>query len=205
MKRIFLALVLLCTMSFVQAQDIPFIDVGIRGGVNLSTVTNLPQGLESNGALAGFAGGAFARIKIPLVGLFVQPEIMYSSLGGKLKDAVGAEGDLLLNNLDFAAMIGYNLGLGPLGVRLGVAPVLSNVLSSKVKIGGVELDVKDETNSPLWSVQFGVGADISKLTFDLRYQLGLSKLYNDDNQQNSGTIQDVRSNAIQFTIGYKFL
>ncbi len=195
MKRIFLALVLLCTMSFVQAQDIPFIDVGIRGGVNMGSFRSLPDGESNDGMRTGFTAGAFARIKVPLVGLFVQPEIMYTQGGGKTN-----VGELKVASIDIPVLIGYNLSLGPIGGRLGLGPVFSNVLSSEFKVAGTDNfeDVKDLTNTSLWSAQFGVGVDISKLAIDLRYQLGLTRIGKDDSES-------PYLNSIQLTVGYKFL
>ena len=195
MKRIFLALVLLCTISFVQAQDIPFIDVGIRGGVNLGSFRDLPDGESNDGMRTGFTAGAFARVKIPLVGLFVQPEIMYTQGGGK-SDSVERK----VTSIDIPVLIGYNLSLGPIGGRLGLGPVFSNVLSSEKKEVGTNdfVDVKELTNTSLWSAQFGVGVDISKLAIDLRYQLGLTRVFKDFSDS-------PYLNSIQLTVGYKFL
>ncbi len=205
MKKFFLSLLLLAFIGFTgYAQDVPFIDVGLKAGANAANFTNLTDGVENDGLKLGFVGGAYARFKIPIVGLFVQPEVQFSQMGGNftIPDGLGAGGrdevETRINNLDFNLLLGQRFGVGPLGIRVNVGPTYSRVLSADQTIdGGDEEDIQDQLKENLWALGLGAGLDISKLSIDLRYQLGLTRLAEDDEND------DTRNSAIQLTLGFK--
>ncbi|MEM9981806.1 MAG: porin family protein [Bacteroidota bacterium] len=203
MKKIFLSLLFIASLGFTgYAQDVPFIDVGLKAGANAANFTNLPDGAENDGLKLGFVGGAYARFKIPIIGLYVQPEVQFSQMGGNftvenllLEDT---EVETRINNLDFNLLLGQRFGVGPLGIRVNVGPTYSRVLSAEQTInGGDEEDIQDELKENLWALGLGAGLDISKLSIDLRYQLGLTRLAEDDEND------DTRNSAIQLTLGFK--
>lgn len=200
MKRFLFIVVVFCAIQLqTKAQDVPVLDLGVRVGGNLGTASNLSDGVENDGARFGLVAGAFARVNIPVIGIFAQPEIGFSQTGAKFKTENAGQTstrEYIQNNLDINVLIGKQFKLGPLAARFAVGPNFSNVLSSKDGDGN---DVKD-IKSFQTAIQVGVGAEISKINFDLRYQLGVTKI--DDSEMNPS---DQRLNAIQFTVGYKFL
>ncbi|NJO01641.1 MAG: PorT family protein [Bacteroidia bacterium] len=129
--------------------------------------------------------------------------MLISQTGSKFSGD-GGEFITRLTTLDIPVMFGKRIGLGPLGVRIQVGPVLSTVLSAKsiVDISGVgkeDVDVKDETQSPLIGLQAGVGVDISKFSIDLRYHHGLTGLDEED------VDDELKISALLLTLGFKIL
>ena len=198
-----------------SAQETPIFDIGVKAGANGSFIRNITGDFESDGMKLGFVGGVWGRVKIPLIGLYVQPELVISQTGGKF-ESQGIDGNnnsiLLettanLTNLDAVVLIGQRFGLGPLALRLNLGPVYSNVLSAKFKndsdAPGFEettQDLKEVISSPQFGLQLGVGVDISKFNIDLRFQQNFTKLYDQDLVN-----EDARISALQLTLAYKIL
>ena len=214
MKKTLITSCLLIICQLASAQDFPLFDIGVKAGANGSFMRNLTGEFDSDGMRLGFVGGIWGRVKIPLIGLYVQPELVISQTGGRVKgESDSVLGGLLsstqkinLTNLDGVILIGQRFGLGPLALRLNIGPVFSNVLSAKSKTefagidGEEEEDIKDGVNSSQIGLQLGVGVDISKINIDLRFQQNFTKLYDQDIVNS-----DARISALQLTIGYKIL
>lgn len=192
MKKITLLFVAILAFNFAKGQDLPLLDFGLKAGVNLASLGDLPDGFENDGSKIGIVGGVFARFNIPGVGLFAQPELVFAQSGGKTKSALGT-GEINLNNIDFTVLLGKRFGLNSLGLRIGVGPNFTSVLSAKdADDDDINLD-----NEFLVGLQAGAGLDVSKFSIDLRYQTTFTKLF--DNNGLSG----VKPAAIQLTVGYK--
>ena len=93
-------------------------------------------------------------------------------------------------------------------MRLQAGPVASFVLnkSYEVSTDGVspdtEEDFEDSLNDMNWAMQFGAGVDVLFLTIDLRYELGLSNLYN---QPDDGVVlhETVNNNLFFLSVGFR--
>jgi hypothetical protein len=176
MKKILLIAV--CTgLSYLSNAQIKF---GVKGGSNLSSV----GGKDASGAssLFGFHGGLLANI--PLKNAFsLQPELFYSAEGSKMKVETNGDGDQVvettakvhLNYLNLPVLLQYHHTSGLL-VQTG--PQLGYLLSAKLKVAGQSTDLKDDFKKTDLSWVLGIGYVISggKLGFDLRYNLGVTKL-----------------------------
>ena len=208
MKKLLITACLLIACQLATAQDFPLFDVGLKAGVNGSFVRNFTSELDSDGMRIGFVGGVWGRVKIPLIGLYVQPELVISQTGGKfsglfdvgLGSPIQSDLTAKLTNFDAIVLVGQRFGLGPVALRLNVGPVFSNVLSAKLKAEALgesaEEDVKEDINSSQIGLQLGVGVDFSKFNIDLRFQQNFTKLFDDD---------DARISALQLTLAYKIL
>lgn len=175
MKKTTLILVLLALFAIQADGQFKF---GISGGMNLSYVD--PQTLTEGDytismldeRFTGFHIGAMAQISV--LGLFIQPELLYTSIGNEMR--VDEEGkatvfyDRKINRLDLPVMVGTSLG--PL--RIGAGPVGSIILSesSELDIAGA----REEINNMTFGLQFGLGFDISNLLIDVKYEYNLSRL-----------------------------
>lgn len=220
MKKIILSLFTIIIWNISFAQDVPLFDLGLKAGLNASSISDLD---DKDGQKIGLVAGAWARVKLPLIGLYVQPEMVISQTGGKTKfeettSFFGIEtttevtSKITLTNLDIPILLGQRFGVGPLGIRVNLGPNFSTVLSAKSKgeakitVGGVtnstedEEDIKDNINTFQVGLQAGVGVDISKLSVDLRYQHNFTKLVEDAADDDKSRI-----NAIQLTVGFKLL
>ncbi|MDX2304385.1 MAG: porin family protein [Microscillaceae bacterium] len=210
MKKLIIVFLLFLSAQVSFAQDFPFFDLGLKAGANGSWIKNVTDGFDSDGMKFGFVGGVWARVKIPVIGLYVQPELVISQSGGKLSGfdeefQLPFEQTVNLTNLDGVILVGQRFGLGPLALRINAGPVFSNVLSANVKtkvegIAEVESDIKDDVKSPQIGLQAGIGLDISKINIDLRFQQNFSKLADDaDDDENT------KVSLLQLTVGFKIL
>ena len=200
---------MLIVCQLASAQDFPLFDIGVKAGANGSFVRNFTSELDSDGMRIGFVGGVWGRVKIPFIGLYVQPELVISQTGGKftglfdtgLGAPVQADFTTKLTNFDAIVLVGQRFGLGPAAIRLNLGPVFSNVISAKLKTEAlgesVEDDIKEDVKSSQIGLQLGVGVDISKINIDLRFQQNFTKLFEEGD--------DARISALQLTLAYKIL
>lgn len=211
MKRLTLIFVF-CIASFVQtiAQDAnnKMFSLGIRGTINGSWIGELPQSradvenINRDDLKIGFVGGVWTQFKLPLGGLFIQPEITISQVGGTYSYQFNVEGgentatlfqnakNLTLTNLDFPLSLGYRFPLGPIGLNLNVGGIFSTVLSAKEKyeqegFNGLialgkergEQDIKDKINNFQAALQGGIGIDFSRLNLNFNIQQNLTQVF----------------------------
>ncbi len=140
----------------------------------------------------GFHFGAFARVKIAAI--FLQPELIFSQTNANI-DMTPSNFDpatvanqirnsqVTYNNFDVPVMLGFKFG--PAHICAG--PVASFKLSSKLDAATKQLltDMQSETDMDVFTVtknatfgaQVGTGLTIAKkVTLDVRYEFGLSRL-----------------------------
>lgn len=180
--------------------------IGIKGGVNLSSVkvASLSANLENK---TGYQLGAFARIGRTI---FIQPEVYFAAkevnvdVLNSLTTNQGVVG-FSQKSLDVPLLLGVKLG--PLRVMAG--PVASYAISAstspdaavKSYFSGTSQDI---INRSSFSYQAGVGFDILNLSLDLRYEGAMSELKNTVAVPN-GFNYSQKPSYYQATIGFRIL
>ena len=180
--------------------------IGIKGGVNLSSVkvASLSTNLENK---TGYQFGAFARIGRTI---FLQPEVYFTAkevnvdVLNSLTTNQGVVG-FSQKSLDVPLLAGIKLG--PLRVLAG--PVASYALSAstspdaavKSYFSGTSQDI---INRSSFSYQAGIGFDILNLSLDLRYECAMSELKNTVAVP-SGFNYSQKPSYYQATIGFRIL
>lgn len=200
MKKITLLLVVLAgmTINMASAQLLPTFQFGIKGGVNLSNIStsgNVFNNLNTDNR-AGFLGGVWARVGG--AGLHFQPEVYYTSKNVTFKNDAGAYDKAEFKSIDVPLLIGTRFGVPALGVRINTGPLVSFAIDKNQDIHGAlteasDLHYKDQN----YAWQFGAGLDIRSISFDLRYELGLSKV---DNFADDG---HAKINMFNLTVAYR--
>jgi hypothetical protein len=191
----------------VQSSKIKFSDFSADVDVEGQTVSNVK--FEPSSYEMGFHFGAFARVKV--LSLFVQPEVYFSNSAASINvksataDSIDDIATLKMNKIDIPILIGMKFG--PARVNLG--PVATFNLSSKTKgsdqIKSIVGDKFESTKSATFGLQVGVGLDIlKKVTVDLRYEFGLSKLGDKVTIGGQEFKTDQRVNQFVASIGYMF-
>lgn len=194
MKKTLIILAALMTLSV--ASNAQFIRFGVKGGVSSSNVkfdqTTLKNVTTADGAKdflveqgdskLGLHFGVFGRIQI--MGLFIQPEVLFTQTKGEVKLSEGTTADYYLkqkfNKFDIPVMVGWKFG----PARIGLGPVASFVVGEndglKDKLNDLAQEtVKNDFKGATFGYQIGVGLDILKFaTIDLKYEGNLSKLGN---------------------------
>lgn len=226
MKKISLFVSALCISAAVFAQDnqpqlvTPMAKAtrfGVRGGVNLADLTakNLPAGSAYTEAQSktSFNGGFFVNIPIGSRNFRFQPEVNYSSQGGKLQGPSGTtmaatyEQDLDYINfpLNFQLMTnnGFFVQTGPqLGFLVGAerGPVSGSAGQSSNVGNKDQFDKFDFswTGGVGYLTRFGLG-------LDLRYNIGIANVVADDAGTGATLNNGTWKNSVgQFSLIYHF-
>ncbi len=143
---------------------------GIKAGYNSSSV-QISDGADFD-SKSGFHVGALAHIHVS-EHFAVQPEVMFSTQGGKIAD----DNTLNLNYINVPLLLQYMVNDG---FRLQTGPQVGFLVSAEREIGNIEIDVDDTYNSVDFSWVFGAGYLTSMgLGFDVRYNLGLNNISDD--------------------------
>lgn len=193
-KKIFFCLAFLIVSQMASAQ---FIRLGVKGGVNVSSLkvnstTLVLDGhnnllIEKGEARVGLHFGVVSRIQI--LGLFIQPELIFTQSKGELLVSNNPNSDLAsvtkyaeqkFNKLDIPILVGWTFGK----LRIGVGPVASFMLNHddglEQQMNNMDIgNVKNKYHAATFGYQAGVGLDLFKhVALDFKYEGNLSKLSN---------------------------
>ena len=159
------------------SQVLPTFKLGVKGGVNMAKFKTKNTFDSEN--QTGYFGGIWARIGG--AGIHLQPELYLSGKNSVLVNNIGENNKVRFTSLDLPILIGTKIGAAGFGLRLNAGPVITYNLDKEQNFSKASsASFKGEFKDKLFSAQFGVGLDISKLSVDLRYETGLSEI-NDKN------------------------
>lgn len=194
MKKMILSLaVALGAFSYSQAQVLPSIQFGIKAGANLSSFST--QNTFSSDNRAGYLGGFWARFGA--AGINFQPELYITGKYTKLSDGAGNVNDVKFTSIDVPLLLGYRIGALGIAGRLNTGPLVSFLINKDQSFGNAAANaVRLNTKNQAFGWQFGAGLDVQKLTVDLRYEAGLTKLSTDNGQS-------TRINMFNLSLGYR--
>ncbi|MBQ4819360.1 porin family protein [Aquimarina sp. MMG016] len=193
MIRYILFTVLLTSSFLIQAQDEDplYTRAGFKAGINYADVS----GIDSDGRTRVHLG---AVIEFPITSRFyIQPEILYSAQGYIIKEPNGVENKISLNylTLPIISKIYFTEKFS-----LETGPRFATLANSTNSIGDETDEFFDSFEDFDFSWSFGAGYKLeSGLFFQLRYNLGLSKINNSSLDTN-----DRRNAVAQLSVGYLF-
>ncbi|RBQ10094.1 porin family protein [Pedobacter miscanthi] len=196
MKFLSLTVAFLLVAFFASAQVLPSFQLGIKAGANLSKFDS--DNTFSSKNRAGFYGGLWARIGA--AGIHFQPELYVSGKKANLvSDATGEVNRVNFTSLDVPLLIGTKFGAAGVGLRLNTGPMFSLILDENQSFGQAAGSVfKADFKNQALAWQFGAGLDLKKLSFDARYELGLSKI-------NKAGYPGTKLNLFTVGLGYRIL
>lgn len=153
---------------------------GVKGGLNLNTLSGEAQDYELNVAVAM---GAWLDVDLGAhvaSGFGVRPELMLTDKGADYVDPGNQHIDESLLYLELPILARYTLPIvGWLSATAYLGPQVAYLLDAK------QLDEGDDTNRFDLGAVAGAGADFhvkdSILTVDLRLDWGLLDVFSDDN------------------------
>ena len=184
-----------------QAQGIT---LGAQGGYNYAQLSDVPTDFESVGDKGSFVLGAFANIQFHPM-LFVGVEGLYVERKTELT-ALGETADFKQSHFEIPAYLGARLlsGMFQPVVYAGASAAFESkceVTGEGTTVDCSDPDVDISTKSALWSAVFGGGLDVALgsiiLTGDIRYNLGLSKIADEEGE-------DIKWNSWMFLVGVGF-
>ena len=194
-----LALIVLVTLSSLStsAQKNGF---GLKGGLSSTQVNFEGEQLVPSDAQMGYHLGVFARFGG--VGFFVQPEVLFTQTSGRFKlelppasSTSPANYEAKFNRLDVPVMAGFRILKI---IRVMAGPIASFNIDSSLKEAGTTVQNIDFKTATL-GYQTGVGVDLGNLTFEGKYEGGLSRF-----TENVGSYtSDNRVNQWVLSVGFK--
>lgn len=196
MKKITLLLAAVFTIGFVNAQEKKDVSFGIKGGLNVSSLTNVAEDGADSNPLVGFHVGLFGEFMIGDK-FAIQPEVVYSTQGVEI-EFEGEKGDVKLDYINIPILAKYYVD-NAFSLELG--PQIGFITQAEAKSGGVSVDVKDEIKSVDVSLGFGGSYYFAdKFMLSARYNLGLTRI-----QENLSPGESESKNSVfQLSVGYKF-
>lgn len=219
MKKISLFTLVMTTGLAVFAQSEPTLRTpmeskvrfGLKGGVNLATLhltqDDYPSGQAPNTNMktSGF-GGVF--VNLPLNTSFrLQPEVVFSSQGSKLKGGALGSGSYEIDAqyVNIPVMFQYQT---PGGFFVEAGPQLGFLVKAEMDgpddTGSGDIDIKDKMKTTDFSLGGGIGY-LSRigLGVNARYNAGLSNVFNAENDNNQ--LQGKAKNSVvQIGLLYHF-
>ncbi len=169
-----LALILILCIGMVGASFGQF-KFGVRGGVNFNNVKLVQEPDAENVSISydngmGFHFGLTSQLE--LLGLFVQPELLFSTVTNDvtvddlMTDGLDKIGKQRFNKVDVPIVMGVKFDK----LKVGAGPVFTTVVSQRS-------DILDENTRKSATVgyQLGAGFDFDNFNIELRYEGNLSK------------------------------
>lgn len=170
MKKILLILCLAFGLSQTTNAQLNF---GIKGGVNYNNngdVTFSSAGNDVvNGAKSksGFHAGLWFRGKIPLLGLYLRPEIVYTQVKSEYLYK-GTNTDYDFKKLDVPVLVGTKF-LGIANAFIG--PSFQYIIDDNFTFSDLSTDEFDKFSV---GMQMGFGVELGALGVDVRWERGFS-------------------------------
>ena len=172
MKRIVLLSVFVAAVVFatgaVSAQRI--VSLGVKGGITTQHAKFYGDKEFTPSGTTGVGGHAALFGRVSLLGIHVQPELMYSytsyKLGGRvtLDDMVfRTDGTVRMHSLDFPVAVGLKF----LWFRFQAGPQFNLLSEARIAKSTTIKDIK--ITVPHVSYIAGVGFDLMKFSLDVRY------------------------------------
>ena len=203
MKKIVLVCLLLTGINHHSNAQLHY---GIKSGINYNSDSFEDASddvLDGAKTKTGFHTGIWFRAKLPAIGFYLRPEIVYTELKNSLNYdspfAPPKEIDFKFRKIDVPVLIGKKiLGIG----NVFAGPSFQYILASDFDLNDLS-EVSTENFS--LGIQIGGGIELGHLGIDVRWERALSKTETVfvDNSINNNFSFDKRVNQIIFGISYK--
>ncbi len=195
-KLVILSFALL--LSYGATAGLPFISLGVKAGLSAEKQNvnwaDMNPGKLNNSAM-GYHAGIVLRVDLPVLPIFVQPELLYN--WSKIKsDNASTIGDVKLSNFNVPVLVGVGFGSAKMiKLRANLGPVFN--LASTAKVGDMtDSDIANalKKNTVTWTA--GIGIDLLGIMLDARYNGSFKKT--------KVAAISAHPNSWTFSLGYLF-
>ncbi len=197
----------LLVLLFIGATQVSFsqIHFGIKGGVNYNSdsfqevSTDILEGAKSR---TGFHAGIWTRIKIPVIGLYVRPELVYTSLKSEYspKGVSNAKATYNFQKIDIPVLLGKKFFKV---AHVFVGPSFQYIIDGDFSLETLG-NVVTEADGLTVGMQLGAGVELGKLGLDIRWERAFSDTESKFISGSDTTRFDTRVNQIIVGLSYRF-
>jgi hypothetical protein len=203
-------ILVLAALTFSIAAYSQSFEIGIKGGLNITAagaVKNLVPGVGISSKNT-YNGGVYGRLKIKLIGIFVQPELVYNTRGYNFDITEPISGKTInlkqqAYYLDMPVLVGLKMFKF---LRVYAGPnfqyLLKNELTGVDDVVALAIDLK-KTNMKKANtgVQIGFGLDLSKFRVDVKYDFNPTDMGSPFSYQSQ--VQSIKTSMVTIQLGYK--
>jgi hypothetical protein len=156
------------------AAQVPGLDVDLRAGVNITSIGDAPDGVETSDDLGYFVGGDIRFGKF----FFVQPGLYYQHQTVNFDDNLGTSDGIGVSSFMIPLQVGVDVDLKILGAELGVGPTLTFNTSVGDNDFGIE---KDNLNNTRFGGLVSAKAYVLFIGGFIGYQFDFTEAFKDAN------------------------
>lgn len=197
MKKSLIVIIIALFGTTAMAQ-IPNFSIGPKAGATFSKITSDEDQIKEE-VKSSLHFGAFVRLGNKI---YVQPEVIFMNRKGELSSGniAGSSKSIHLKTLDIPVLLGGKIiGSEVFNIRVMGGPVASLALNKDVSTDNWgSVITEDDIRSANWGLQLGAGVDVLMLTFDLRYEYGISNFSKEDGLT-------LKNNMFVVSLGWKIL
>ena len=205
MKKVFLMMSLAFACSQTSSAQLDF---GVKAGLNYNSESiqsvseDVFTGAESK---TGYHAGVWLRFKLPIIGFYLRPEIVYTNLENELlykirETAPSQTTSYNFQKIDIPVLIGKKFfGIG----NVFAGPSFQYILNSDFSLNDIS---EVDTDGFSVGLQFGAGIELGNLGIDVRWERGLNAVESTflNVATNTNVTFDTRVNQIIIGLSYKF-
>jgi len=204
MRKVFLMMSLAFAFSQTSTAQINF---GLKAGLNYNSesIQSVSEDVFTEAeSKTGYHAGIWLRFKLPIIGFYLRPELVYTNLENELLYKITPTQTTQptsynFQKVDLPVLIGKKfLGIG----NIFAGPSFQYILNSDFSLNDIE-DV--DTDGFSVGLQFGAGIELGNLGIDVRWERGLNDVESTFlNAINERVTFDTRVNQIIIGLSYKF-
>ena len=177
MKKVFLLFCLILVFYQTSTAQIQF---GLKGGINYNSnsIKNVSEDVfDGAKSKTGYHAGIWLRLKLPVIGLYIRPELVYTNLENEVNytQTVGGvvglsktQTNYSFQKIDIPVLLGKKVfGVG----NVFIGPSFQYILNSDFNIS----DLKNvNANGFTVGLQLGAGVELGKVGLDVRWERGFN-------------------------------
>jgi hypothetical protein len=199
MKKI---IFILC-LAFVCSQNSNAqIQFGVKGGINYNSksIKNVSEDFfDGAKSKTGYHAGVWLRVKLPILGWYVRPELVYTNLENEVVfKTSGKTTSYNFQKIDIPVLLGKKI------FKVGtifVGPSFQYIIDSDFSINDIS-NVKGDGFTV--GLQFGGGIELGKLGIDIRWERGFNGIESSFLSGTTNVEFDTRVNQMIIGLSYRF-
>ena len=185
---------LILTLAFTLNANAQGTAYGIKGGVSLASFSG--DDTDELDTRTGFMIGGFVTFPMGSA-ISIQPEVFYAQKGTKFDD-LGSDVTFKLDYIDIPVLFKYTLAGENATPYFLFGPYIGFNITSERSANGQSVDL-DNVASTDFGLVFGIGVNFQKFLLEVRYDMGLSNIIDDDTDPDS-----LNNTAFHLMLGYSF-